>query len=743
MTESTEARIIRHGAFGRPSPLGSLVASAQRLTSKTMTRQGSSAKSWQEDAWEMYDLVGEQRFLAHTLASRLSQAKLYIGERSEDSTERPMPTEDADVISILDAVGGSANSRAQLLQRLGINLFVAGDGWLVGIPPRLLPVEEGIAGVSLSKPGEEATIAIEDLEWRMMSVSEVVTNAASQVTLYLGESEKERVTCSPDDLFLIRVWRPHPRKWWEADSPTRSSLPVLRELVGLTMHISAQVDSRLAGAGLLIVPQSAQRALQVAAGIDENDDVDQFTEALMEAMIKPISDRSSASALVPLVVTVPDEVTDKFNFITFAKPLDSEARSLRDEAIRRLALGQDAPPELLLGTAGMNHWGAWLVQEDVVTTHLEPPLALICDALTTQYLWPVLTEQGMDEEEAHKFVVWYDVSDLVVRPNHSQDALALHERGAISDEAVRGATGFDESDAPDTQGLPQEVVLALEMVKQSPALLAAPGLPAVVEQMRSALYGTPAPPLPGNPPAMEDPAPPKEPAPSVNESPPPPPRPVTEPGTQGEPARLPKIAASAEAVDAWWNAEEEREAAELALPFGGKGSGRYPKGSGKKEGGGDDGGGGGEEAKPSTRAKGVGTRENVDWNDRVSPAQLSAARALAREKFEALPVPTDADRAIAEARHARNKRAGGDDRGNSYQRARNRQIMLDQFGDGKTACCVNCGVKLNDDTVSLDRIITGSNNGRYVRKNLIPLDYACNNWRGDKPFEEMSALWPT
>jgi hypothetical protein len=329
----------------------------------------------------------------------------------------------------------------------------------------------------------------------MLSVTEVNgTSGGGEITLILGETEDQKVRTSPDSVFLVRIWRPHPRRWWEADSPTRSSLPVLRELVGLTMHISAQVDSRLAGAGLLVVPQSAQRALNIAAGLDENSDADPFTEALMEAMIKPISDRANASALVPLVVTVPDDVCDHFNYLTFAKPLDTEARNLRDEAIRRLALGQDAPPELLLGTAGMNHWGAWLVREDVVTTHLEPPLALICDAVTTQFLWPVLADAGRDPADYEQYVIWYSVDHMVMRPNHSQDALELNSRGLLSDEATRAATGFTESDAPDTASLDLATRLALEACHATPSLYAAPGLPTMVTEIRAVLSGTAAPP---------------------------------------------------------------------------------------------------------------------------------------------------------------------------------------------------------------------------------------------------------
>jgi len=469
----------------RHAPLTSLIASARRLTAQTLRRSvGSSAKSWQEDAWEMYDLVGEQRFLASTLAGRLSQARLFVGTvNEEDPTGLPVPVVDnPDVTDILSVVGNSTVARSQILWRMGVNLFVAGDGWLVGIPRPLLPDAPEVTSI------QPPDLNIADLDWRMLSVSEVIGAPGGLVTLKLGEGDDERVTCAPEDLWLIRVWRPHPRRWWEADSPTRSSLPVLRELVGLTMHISAQVDSRLAGAGLLIVPQSAARAVRLASGATEDSSDDPFTEALLEAMLKPIQDRSSASALVPLVITVPDEAAALFQFLTFAKPLDGEARALRDEAIRRLALGQDAPPELLLGTAGMNHWGAWLVQEDVVTTHLEPPLALICDALTTQYLWPVLIDQGMSEEVAHTYVIWYDVSDLIVRPNRSTDAIAVYDRGGISTDALRGATGFDDSDAPAaTEELPAGVRLALDMVIKAPSLAQDPGLPALVAQVQAVM----------------------------------------------------------------------------------------------------------------------------------------------------------------------------------------------------------------------------------------------------------------
>lgn len=528
------AGVSSYGPQRRPSPcpLGSLLASAQRLTSQTLNRRITVQRDWQRDAWEAFDLVGEQRYLAVTLAGRLSQAQLYVGRLTDNARDTPESVTNPAITAILDSLGTPV-IRSQLIARLGVNLFIAGDGWLVGIPRHLLPASLSTEG-GLRAPSEidtdeieQPALSIDDLHWRMLSISEISSNAGGEVQIRLGEDERDVVKVSPDEVILIRVWRPHPQKWWEADSPTRSCLPVLRELIGLTMDISAQVDSRLAGAGVFLIPQSAQRALQVAAGQPEDAAEDVFTKALMQAMLTPISDRSNASALVPLCVTVPDDSTERFRHITFGRSLEETGLRLREEAIRRLALGEDAPPELLLGSGGLNHWGAWLVLEDVVSTHLEPPLALICDALTTQFLWPVLRDQGYSDDEAHQYVIWYDVSDLVVRPNHTNEAQVLHEKGVISDTALRTAVGFDEADAPPP--LAPEIALALDMCKAAPSLVTSPGLGVLVEQLRSLLAGQVPPGAPG---AAPDTQPLR-----VPESSPVVPTPAAMPDTAGNPAR--------------------------------------------------------------------------------------------------------------------------------------------------------------------------------------------------------------
>lgn len=490
-----------------PAVPRSLTAAASRparaasaATVSPAARSASTARSWQSEAWAAYDEVGEERFLASTLAGRLSQARLYVQHKpatGPHSSLRDDPTDATDTApsrsaqlaeAVLAALGASQQDLGQMLQRLATNLFVAGEGWLVGVPRHVIDAAAPSAVPAVTAPSPDP--ALTDLVWRVLAVTEVssVGSDGRTVRLNLGTDGSAPVEVSADEVYMVRVWRPHPARYWEADSPTRACLPILRELIGLTRHISAQIDSRLAGAGILVVPSSASAALASDAA-DQNayGAPDPFVAALMDSMLRPIENRDDASAVVPLVVTVPDEAADKMSHLTFSSALDAGARDLRDEAIRRLALAQDAPPELLLGSGAMNHWGAWLTREDTVTTHIEPVLALICDALTSQYLRPVLLSAGLSEDEVRTLSVGYDVSALVARPNRSEEALNLHRAGAVSDEALREASGFDDSDAKplDERALMQ----ALAMVSKRPDLMGTIGIGPLTEEILKAYRG--------------------------------------------------------------------------------------------------------------------------------------------------------------------------------------------------------------------------------------------------------------
>lgn len=455
-----------------------LKASAARITSRKIKRTNTGG-GWQADAWAMYDTVGEHRFLADTLANRIGQAHLYVGRITDaESMAEPEPVEDGSVADVLGLLG-TPSDIGQMLTTYGVNDFVAGEGYLVGVPSTVLdPPVIDLDGF-ISPLGAREEVSLDDLKWRYLSIDEVTFNSDSTVSLEWDY----KVEVPTRDVFLIRVWRSHPRRHTEATSPTRANLPILRELVGLTMHVSAQIDSRLAGAGVLFVLQGAGQG---------GEDGGLFSDDFIDSMIAPIKDRGSGSAVVPYPIEIPDDgsgraASDYIHYQTFSTPFDSETRALREEAIRRYALGADAPPELLLGVGGMNHWGAWLVQEDVITSHVTPPLARFADALTRQFLHPVLTGRGMSEEEAREYVVWYDVDHMVSRTNRTTDAITLFQAGAITAETLREEAGYGDDDAPETAQADPVVSQVLTLITEAPSLAMEPGIPALYEQVRALL----------------------------------------------------------------------------------------------------------------------------------------------------------------------------------------------------------------------------------------------------------------
>lgn len=455
---------------------GSLTAASKKIEPKKSQPFGHRATtqvSWQQEAWAIYDQVGELRFAANLYANGLSRLILDPCRKAANgqppvrlSTLDPAKLTATD--KLVQQVLSDFTSEMSLteMQRLwGLNKFVVGEAILVGLPAR----------------GRRSRRKLLDYEWKLYS-KEDVQHKPGGLLLICGEEHDE------SNVLLIRIWQPHPRRHNEADSPVRATLPILRELIGLTMHVSALIDSRLAGAGILLLPTSAT----VLGGTAPEDDTeeDPTVAALIESMVTPIKDRDSAASVVPLVLTAPDESVDAIRHITFASPLDAAAKDLRDEAIRRLALGLDMPPETLLGMGTSSHWNAWAVQEDTVRLHLVPGVKILADAIIKEFLHPVLLEAGVSEDEVEKYNFEIVTDNLIARPNHFDEALELFKVDAITMEALIGAAGFDISDMPEQQqDFDRAIYVALKAVAINPSLFQDPGLPNLVGQLREVYAG--------------------------------------------------------------------------------------------------------------------------------------------------------------------------------------------------------------------------------------------------------------
>lgn len=391
----------------------SLVASATRYPG-SVTRIYRGFTDWQEEAWRHYDICGELRYAANWVSNVLSRATLHAARRTPQGLEK---STEGSAYEVLADLFDGPDGQAQMLAAMGLHLTVAGECYVVG---RQI---EGPTGDMIDS-------------WEIIGTQEMRKTGKNWSIRYDGE---KAIPLTDDDV-VIRVWKPHPRKKIEADSPVRAVLPILTEIEYLTRHIFAQVTSRLAGAGVLMLPQGMSFPTPEAG---PSNDADAFMQVLHEAMTAPIKDPGSPAALVPIVVTTPDDLVGKAEHLTFWSDLDSHAVELRTEAIRRLALGMDMPPEVMLGTGDANHWTGWQIEESSIKAHIEPLLELAANALTVGYLQP----NTGDADD----LVAFDTSALRLRPNRSREAIELFDRGELDGEALRRETGFTEDDAPDDE----------------------------------------------------------------------------------------------------------------------------------------------------------------------------------------------------------------------------------------------------------------------------------------------------
>ena len=138
---------------------------------------------------------------------------------------------------------------------------------------------------------------------------------------------------------------------------------------------------------------------------------------------------------------------DGINWIKTHDPAtDYMERELRIEAVKRMALGLDLPPEVLLGMTDANHWTAKQVQHDMWRSHGIAKATQFCGDLAEAYLRPALRMDGYKDVE--KVMVAFDDSQVVISPDRTEDADNALDRAAISFKAYRELKGFDEDMAP-------------------------------------------------------------------------------------------------------------------------------------------------------------------------------------------------------------------------------------------------------------------------------------------------------
>lgn len=457
----------------------SLTAAAARYVARRLNPiPTSGGQAWQDRAWAMYHAVPEVRFAATYMGNAMSGALLFAGYRDDDGTIKHAPDRHP-AAEIVAHIAGGPDGQAKLLGEFGRHLTVAGEGWII-VRPTASPTPDTLTA---------------GYDWHVVSTREVQRNG-SKLTVEIDGEPVEIPGVDPDNPDVeqpvaIRVWEPDPARAIEADSPVRSSLDLLEELLLLNANVKAIARSRLTGRGILLIPQGVRFPTQPGTSDTEDDLID----VLMTVAETAIRDPESAAATVPIVLEVPANTIGDFKLLSFESAFDELAIKLREEVIRRFATGLDIPAELLLGLGDANHWGAWMLTSEAIRIGVEPKLATVTHALTQQWLHPLLQDHGVDDW--HRWLVWYDTAPLRVRTNRGQTALEVYDRGELSGVALRRETGFDESDAPQpTDRTPNrpaertpEVDLPVDETTTEPDTLPASTRPVINDGLAAAIDG--------------------------------------------------------------------------------------------------------------------------------------------------------------------------------------------------------------------------------------------------------------
>ena len=423
-------------------------------------RRASATGSWQSEAWEYYDEIGEIKQAFTTISSVVSRIRLYSAV-VEDPSATPSAIEDVEGMDptladaakrALDRLDASFGGQSGLLRDATLNLSVAGECYLVQVPERI--------GTGLPET------------WDIRSVDELRVEKDDSYTIVArrdlagintGSVKKpiNGITHLPTGAFVGRIWRTHPRYTEDADSSMRGLLALCEELLMINRTFRGMEKSRM-NAGMIFVPDGISTAATAdpetpqddpdaaeAAGEQTLEEMaDEFEENFIQAMITPIQDESSAAVVAPLIVRGPTELGEKISYKTFDRKFDETLGKRAEQVLDRILQGLDIPKDIITGLSNVKYSNSVQINESLFRAHIEPMVLVIADSLTKIYLRPYLISQGFDEVDVNRIVIWYDSSAVSTRNDRAADADSGFEKGVLSAAAWRRMHGFSDTDAP-------------------------------------------------------------------------------------------------------------------------------------------------------------------------------------------------------------------------------------------------------------------------------------------------------
>ena len=423
---------------------GSLIASAVNmgLSAEAWRNYRFSDEAWQREAWDFYDTNPQLHNAVDYIGAAASMIRIFVANVDDNGVRQGEVDDDAEVGALAEKLFGGPANKAEMLRGIAESLIVAGDCFIIG----------------KSKRGGMSD------KWWVAAPSEVRKNGDT-VYVNMGRAVREELTGND---IIIRVWTPHPRRAFLADSPVRALLGLLFEMQQMQMFIRAQMNSRIANATILPVPST----LAVPKGDNQAVATDDIYQQLFEVITSNLEGKGTAAQVAPILWQMPlAELTAMSGVqpIRFDSPLSDQAIELRREQQQKLAIGMNVPVEIQLGGQEMNHWSIWWAGEEFIVKTMQPLFNRIVDALTTAYLVHALRKLGKDPE---RYTFWYDTAPLANSANKLADALNLYNANPpiVSADTVRREGGYNDADAPSEEEIGSRFIK--EVILRDPTLFA-------------------------------------------------------------------------------------------------------------------------------------------------------------------------------------------------------------------------------------------------------------------------------
>lgn len=421
---------------------------------------------WQPQAFTVYRQIGQIRSVLNLKANTLTSCRWRVKELNE--TGEAVDTENPAAIRAWDSLKGPRGGKRELVRQFAILADIAGEAFLVGIPT----VEDPIA---FERKGDSP-----GLVWEFVSRQELRGDRPSGragVVFQDPSGYPSRRPISPESV-IARWWSKDPLFSEQADSPLRSVLPDATEYLNLRDVITGTIRSRMS-AGILLVPESASFGSDDETydyGDDYAGPMDPLLLDLISSMETAVTDRQSAVSYVPIILKAASGDLKDIRVIPLTPDGAMDwATPLREEKLRMIAQGLDAPPEAMLGKGDISHWGGLIIDDEFTTKWVIPVGEDLAQFWTTDYLRPMLRAyEGMSAEQADRFVIEFDPSNITSRADRGVTWLRMFDRHVVTGLSTVIANGGTVDDMPDDYPEAEHEFMwwyVADLVKRDPSLL--------------------------------------------------------------------------------------------------------------------------------------------------------------------------------------------------------------------------------------------------------------------------------